>query len=142
LPAGDCPHRAPADYRTIPARADGRRLGENAPAAGQPRDARAITEGSEKQCGANFGERAALVDVAKQGWVISNIAFTFAHQQVIYNVSLAFYATLRRRLTSPPLQNPCGTLTRMKIKALTRTAEFAPNVSIRRIARTAANGCC
>ena len=24
--------------------------------------------------------------------MISNIAFTFAHQQVIYNVSLAFYA--------------------------------------------------
>jgi len=40
----------------------------------------------------DFGERAALVDVAKQGSVISNIAFTFAHQQVIYNVSLAFYA--------------------------------------------------
>jgi outer membrane protein len=40
----------------------------------------------------DFGERAALVDVAKQASVISNIAFTFAHQQVIYNVSLAFYA--------------------------------------------------
>lgn len=40
----------------------------------------------------DFGERAALVDVAKEGSVISNIAFTFAHQQVIYNVSLAFYA--------------------------------------------------
>lgn len=40
----------------------------------------------------DFGERAALVDVAKQALAISNIAFTFAHQQVIYNVSLAFYA--------------------------------------------------
>ena len=40
----------------------------------------------------DFGERAALVDVAKEGSVISDIAFTFAHQQVIYNVSLAFYA--------------------------------------------------
>ena len=40
----------------------------------------------------DFGERAALVDVAKQGSAISNIAFTAAHQQVIYNVSLAFYA--------------------------------------------------
>lgn len=40
----------------------------------------------------DFGERAALVDVAKQASAISNIAFTFAHQQVIYNVSLAFYA--------------------------------------------------
>jgi outer membrane protein TolC len=30
--------------------------------------------------------------VAKQGSTISNIAFTAAHQQVIYNVSLAFYA--------------------------------------------------
>jgi outer membrane protein len=40
----------------------------------------------------DFGERSALVDVAKQGSAISNIAFTAAHQQVIYNVSLAFYA--------------------------------------------------
>jgi outer membrane protein len=50
----------------------------------------------------DFGERAALVDVAKQGSVIGNIAFTAAHQQVIYNVSLAFYANAaaRARLAS------------------------------------------
>jgi outer membrane protein len=50
----------------------------------------------------DFGERAALTDVAKQGSVISNIAFTAAHQQVIYNVSLAFYAyaAARARLAS------------------------------------------
>jgi outer membrane protein TolC len=50
----------------------------------------------------DFGERAALVDAAKQGSVISNIAFTAAHQQVIYNVSLAFYANAaaRARLVS------------------------------------------
>lgn len=40
----------------------------------------------------DFGERAAVVDVAKQGSVISNIAFTAAHQQLIYSVSLAFYS--------------------------------------------------
>jgi outer membrane protein len=45
----------------------------------------------------DFGERAALVDVAKQGSVISNIAFNAAHQQVIYNVSLAFYANAAAR---------------------------------------------
>ena len=45
----------------------------------------------------DFGKRAALVDVAKQGSVISNIAFTAAHQQVIYNVSLAFYANAAAR---------------------------------------------
>jgi outer membrane protein TolC len=45
----------------------------------------------------DFGERAALVDVAKQGSAISNIAFTAAHQQVIYNVSLAFYADAAAR---------------------------------------------
>ena len=50
----------------------------------------------------DFGERAALVDVAKQGSAISNIAFTAAHQQVIYNVSLAFYAHARRAHDSPP----------------------------------------
>lgn len=40
----------------------------------------------------DFGEREALVDAARQGSTISNIAFTAAHQQVIYKVTLAFYA--------------------------------------------------
>lgn len=40
----------------------------------------------------DFGERSATIEAAKQGSAISNIAFTQAHQQVIYNVSLAFYA--------------------------------------------------
>jgi outer membrane protein len=50
----------------------------------------------------DFGERGALLDAAKQASVISNIAFTAAHQQVIYNVSLAFYsnAAARARLAS------------------------------------------
>jgi outer membrane protein len=50
----------------------------------------------------DFGERRALLDVAKQGSIISNIAFTAAHQQVIYNVSLAFYthAAARAHLTA------------------------------------------
>jgi outer membrane protein len=39
----------------------------------------------------DFGERAAVIDAAKQASVISNIAFTEVHQQVIYNVTLAFY---------------------------------------------------
>ena len=40
----------------------------------------------------DFGERSAIIDAAKQASVIANIAFTAAHQQLIYNVSLAFYA--------------------------------------------------
>jgi len=40
----------------------------------------------------DFGERGAVVEAAKQGSVISNIAFTGIHQKVIYEVSLAFYA--------------------------------------------------
>ena len=40
----------------------------------------------------DFGERAAIIDAAKQVSVIANIAFTAAHQQLIYNVALAFYA--------------------------------------------------
>jgi outer membrane protein len=40
----------------------------------------------------DFGERGAIVDAAKQASVISNIAFTAAHQQLIYDVCLAFYA--------------------------------------------------
>lgn len=48
----------------------------------------------------DFGERAALIDAAKQASIVSNIAFTAAHQQVIYDVSLAFYryAAARERL--------------------------------------------
>ncbi len=50
----------------------------------------------------DFGERAALVDAAKQASVISNIAFTAAHQELIYAVSLAFYknAAARARLAT------------------------------------------
>ena len=44
LPGLADPHRALAGYRTIPARDDGGRRGESAPALGQPRDAQAITE--------------------------------------------------------------------------------------------------
>jgi outer membrane protein TolC len=40
----------------------------------------------------DFGKRAAVVEAAEQLSVISNIAFTASHQQVIYKVSLAFYA--------------------------------------------------
>jgi outer membrane protein TolC len=40
----------------------------------------------------DFGEREAIVEAANQASVISNIAFTAAHQQLIHEVSLAFYA--------------------------------------------------
>jgi outer membrane protein len=40
----------------------------------------------------DFGERQAIVEAANQASVISNIAFTAAHQQLIYDVSVAFYA--------------------------------------------------
>jgi outer membrane protein len=50
----------------------------------------------------DFGQRTARLEAAKQLSVISNIAFTEAHQQVIYNVSLAFYGhgAARARLAS------------------------------------------
>jgi outer membrane protein len=50
----------------------------------------------------DFGERAAVVDAAKQGSVISNIAFTAVHQQLIYSVTVAFYnhAAAKARLTT------------------------------------------
>jgi outer membrane protein len=50
----------------------------------------------------DFGQRAARLDGANQLSVISNIAFTETHQQVVYNVSLAFYAhaAARARLAS------------------------------------------
>jgi outer membrane protein TolC len=40
----------------------------------------------------DFGQRAAVVEAAKQEAVIANIAFTAVHQQLIHDVSLAFYA--------------------------------------------------
>jgi outer membrane protein len=45
----------------------------------------------------DFGERSAIIEAAKQVSAISNIAFTQAHQLVIYNVSLAFYAYVAAR---------------------------------------------
>jgi outer membrane protein len=45
----------------------------------------------------DFGERAAKVEVAKQASVISNIAFNATHQQIIYDVSVAFYANAAAR---------------------------------------------
>ena len=42
------PHRARVGYRKIPAQDDGRRLEENAPAVGQPRDAQAISESRDR----------------------------------------------------------------------------------------------
>ena len=49
-----------------------------------------------------FRAARAVVDAAKQGSAISNIAFTAAHQQVIYGVSLAFYAKPPPKRVSPP----------------------------------------
>ena len=40
----------------------------------------------------DFGERTSILNAAKQATVIANIGFTAAHQQVIYRVSLAYYA--------------------------------------------------
>ncbi|MDB5365983.1 MAG: outer rane efflux protein [Rhodospirillales bacterium] len=50
----------------------------------------------------DFGQRAAVVEAAKQVSVISNIAFTAAHQQLIYAVTVAFYnhAAAQARLTT------------------------------------------
>ncbi|NYH16093.1 TolC family protein [Paraburkholderia bryophila] len=39
----------------------------------------------------DFGGRAARVEAASQGSVIANIGFTAVHQQVIFDVSVAFY---------------------------------------------------
>jgi outer membrane protein len=45
----------------------------------------------------DFGERAAKVQAAKQASIISNIAFNATHQQIIYDVSIAFYANSAAR---------------------------------------------
>ena len=57
----------------------------------------------------DFGERVAVIDAAKQLSVVSNIAFTEAHQQVILAVALAFYtnsaATARLASATQSLKN-------------------------------------
>jgi outer membrane protein len=45
----------------------------------------------------DFGERAAKAQAAKQASIISNIAFNATHQQIIYDVSVAFYANAAAR---------------------------------------------
>ena len=45
----------------------------------------------------DFGQRAAVAEAASQGSVIANIGFTAAHQQLIHEVSLAFYANSAAR---------------------------------------------
>ncbi len=40
----------------------------------------------------DFGERTAIVEAVDQGTVVANILFTAAHQKLIHDVSLAFYA--------------------------------------------------
>ena len=57
----------------------------------------------------DFGERSAKVQAAKQASIISNIAFNATHQQIIYDVSVAFYvnsaARARAATTSQSLKN-------------------------------------
>jgi len=45
----------------------------------------------------DFGERAAKIQAAKQASIISNIAFNATHQQIIYDVSTAFYTNAAAR---------------------------------------------
>ena len=40
----------------------------------------------------DFGKRDAIVETTRQASIISNIAFTAAHQQLIYAITMAFYA--------------------------------------------------
>ncbi len=45
----------------------------------------------------DFGERGAVLEQAQQASIASNIAFTAAHQRVIHQVALAFYADAAAR---------------------------------------------
>ena len=57
----------------------------------------------------DFGQRAAVVEAAEQLSTISNIGFTAAHQQLIFDVSVAFYnysaARARASMASQALKN-------------------------------------
>lgn len=52
----------------------------------------------------DFGERGGLVEAAEQASVASNIAFTAAHQRIIHEVSLAFYAYQAARVRASTAQ--------------------------------------
>jgi outer membrane protein TolC len=62
----------------------------------------------------DFGGRRARVDAAKEVSVAANIAFTAAHQQVIHDVSVAYYAyqatRSRARMARQALDNADGIL--------------------------------
>ncbi len=65
-------------------------------ALGQPTSPRSTTHGSVAVLSLqwllfDFGQRAALQEVAEQGSVVANIQFTQAHQRLIRSVSIAFY---------------------------------------------------
>ncbi len=57
----------------------------------------------------DFGQREALVEAAQQTSIASNIAFTAAHQRIIHEVCLAFYANdaaqARVAITAASLKN-------------------------------------
>jgi hypothetical protein len=58
----------------------------------------------------DFGARESIIEAAKQASVISNIAFTAALQQVIYDVSVAFYlnAAARAGCYCRPVAEECA----------------------------------
>ncbi len=70
----------------------------------------------------DFGGRAATLQAAKQGSVISNIQFTAAHQTLIYRVSLAFYADAAARARQASAQQA---LTDARAVEAAATARFA-----------------
>jgi hypothetical protein len=78
LPALVDPHRDPAGYRAIPARDDGGRREESAPALGQRRDAQAITELSAPSVASRRVVMSDASDFLKK-WVCENITPTTAH---------------------------------------------------------------
>ena len=70
---------------------DGRQVSERSTVSGS------ISALSLKWLLFDFGGRAAGLEAARQASVISNIGFTAAHQNLIYRVSLAFYADAAAR---------------------------------------------
>ena len=63
----------------------------------------------------DFGERTAVLNAAQQTSVISNIGFSAVHQQVIYGVTLAYYAE---------------TAARARVETAARSLDNARNVQI------------
>ena len=85
----------------------------------------------------DFGQREALEEVAEQGSILSNIAFTAMHQQVIYDVTLAWHAYQAARARQMVATQALDNARRIAVAASDRLAHQEGTVGTQAQARLA-----